>query len=65
MRGGEAFTLVVSVGGAATDPLVLLLVGVVGPSVGDIVPALMRMLAAAATFKRTSTSLDMQSAALL
>ena len=62
MRGGGAFTLVVSDGGAATITLVLLSV-----QVEDLydVTALTRILVAAALFLGTCTSLDRQSATWL
>ena len=63
--GGGEFTLVVSDGGTPTKALGLLQVQEVGPSTGDDVGALMRMLVAAALFLGTSTSLDRQSIALL
>ena len=65
MRAGGAFNLVLSGGVACTDALVLLWVWVAGPSVGDAVTKLMRMLAATALLPWTTTNLDRQSAALL
>ena len=72
MRGGVAFTLVVSHcdhdwisgGMASIDALVLQWVWVAGPSAGDAVTEMMRMLVATASFLGTSTNYDRQSAAL-
>ena len=64
MVSGE-FTLMVSCSVASTDVLVLLQVWVAGPSTGEAVTELTRMLVAAALFLGTSTSPDRQSAALL
>ena len=65
MNGDGSLTLLLSVGGVATGPLVLLRAQVVGPFAGEAVTSLTRMLEAAASFYGTSTSLDMNSAALL
>ena len=50
MRGGGVFSMVVSDGGVSAKTLGLLQVQVGGPSAGEAVTALMRMLAAAALF---------------
>ena len=65
VSGGGTFTLVLPGSGITNGAMVLLQVHVAGPSVGEAVTALMRMLEAAALFSITSTSLDRQSVALL
>ena len=64
VRGGGVCTLVVSGVIAFTDALVLLWVWVLGPSAGDAVIELMRMLVASASFPGTSTNHDRWSTAL-
>ena len=72
MRGGGAFTLVVShcdsngvSGGiASADAMVLLQVQAAGPSADDAATELMRMLVVAASFLGTSINCGRQSAVL-
>ena len=67
VRGGGTFALIVSGSIASIDALVLLQVEleVEGPSAGDALTELMRMVVDASLFPGISTSLHRQSAALL
>ena len=65
VRGVGAFTLGNSAGGTSIESLVLLQMQVTGPSSGDAVIVITKMLITSALHSRTSTSFDRQSTALL